>query len=141
MAASKPVRLCALVFVSGKRCGSPALRNQPYCHHHAGNHQAYTRDRYLCDRLGRIREKLDAMPASALLNYLHQQLCTLPKTMHRFPEINFTLTYTLDRIEEITALESVISSFLQQNQELAPMPHPNLNQTENLCSTALPSIT
>jgi len=135
MAASKPVRLCALVFVSGKRCGSPALRNQLYCHHHAGNHQAYTRDRYLCDRLGRIRKKLDAMPASALLNFLHQQLCTLPKTLHRFPEIDFTLTYTLDRIDEIYALKSRISSLLQQNQELAPMLHPNLNQTENLPTT------
>jgi hypothetical protein len=141
MAACKPVRLCALVFVSGKRCGSPALRNQPYCYHHAGNHQAYTRDRYLCDRLGRIREKLDAMPASALLNFLHQQLCNLPKTLHRFPEIDFTLTYTLDRIEEITALESVFSSFLQQNQELAPMLHRNPKQTGNLHATALLSTT
>ncbi len=141
MSASKPVRLCALVFVSGRRCGSPALRNQPYCHHHAGNHQAYTRDRFLCDRLGRIREKLDAMPASALLNFLHQQLCTLPKTMHRYPEINFVLTYTLDRIDEISALESIISSFLQQNQELAPMPDSKLNQTENLSTTHQYSIT
>ena len=135
MAACKPVRLCALIYVSGKRCGSPALRNQPYCYHHAGNHQAYTRDRYLCDRLGRIREKLDAMPASALLNFLHQELCKLPKTLHRFPEIDFTLTYTLDRIEEITALESVFSSFLQQNQELAPMLQPKPNQTGNLPTT------
>jgi hypothetical protein len=137
MAACKPVRLCALVFVSGKRCGSPALRNQPYCYHHAGNHQAYTRDRYLCDRLGRIREKLDAMPASALLNFLHQQLCNLPKTLHRFSEIDFTLTYTLDRIEEITALESVLSSFLQQNQELAPMFRPKPNQI-GILPTTLP---
>ena len=137
MAACKPVRLCALIYVSGKRCGSPALRNQPYCYHHADNHQAYTRDRYLCDRLGRIREKLDAMPASALLNFLHQELCKLPKTLHRFPEIDFTLTYTLDRIEEITALESVFSSFLQQNQELAPMLQPKPNKTGNL-PTALP---
>jgi hypothetical protein len=135
MAACKPVRLCALVFVSGKRCGSPALRNQPYCYHHAGNHQAYTRDRYLCDRLGRIREKLDAMPASALLNFLHQQLCNLPKTLHRFPEIDFTLTYTLDRIEEITALESTLSSLLQQNQELARMFPPKLKETETLPTT------
>ena len=135
MAACKPVRLCALVFVSGKRCGSPALRNQLYCYHHAGNHRAYTRDRFLCDRLGRIREKLDAMPASALLNFLHQQLCNLPKTLHRFPEIDFTLTYTLDRIEEITALESVLSSFLQQNQELAPMLQPKPNQIGFLPTT------
>jgi hypothetical protein len=141
MAACKPARLCALVFPSGKRCGSIALRNQSYCYHHAGNHQAYSRDRFLCERLGRVREKLDAMPASSLLNFLHQQLCTLPKTMHRFPEVDFTLTYTLDRIDEIKALESTISSFLQQNQELAPMLHSKPNQTENLPATHQYSVT
>lgn len=141
MAACKPTRLCALVFPSGKRCGSIALRNQSYCYHHAGNHQAYSRDRFLCERLGRVKEKLDAMPASSLLNFLYQQLCTLPKTMHRFPEINFTLTYTLDRIDEIKALESIISSFPQQNHELALIAHSKPNQTENLPTTHKYSIT
>jgi hypothetical protein len=86
---SNAVPQCTHTKTNGEVCGSPALRNQPYCHHHSGNHQVYT----------------------------------------------------LDRIEEISALESITSTFLQQNQELAPLLHPNLNQTENLRATALPSIT
>jgi hypothetical protein len=56
--------------------------------------------------------------------------------MPRFPEINFALTYTLDRITQITALESKTWSVLQQNQEFAFATHAKPKQTENLPTTA-----
>ena len=35
--------LCEHVKIGGMRCGSPALRNQKYCHHHAGVYQLVPR--------------------------------------------------------------------------------------------------
>jgi hypothetical protein len=58
------------------------------------------------------------MHASELLNTLHRLLNTLPKTLSRFPEVSFTLTYTLDRLAEITSLESILYAFAKQNQEV-----------------------
>jgi hypothetical protein len=35
--------LCEHVKIGGARCGSPALRDQKYCHHHAGVHRLVPR--------------------------------------------------------------------------------------------------
>ena len=114
MAPSKPARQCTLIRPSGKPCGSLALRGKPFCYHHNGNHRSLTRERLLCQRLGRLREKLEAMGTASLVNFLYWKLSTLQKTLIRFPEVAYTLTYTLDRLEEITALESILREFLLQ---------------------------
>ena len=118
MAASKPARQCTLIMLStGKRCGGVALRGKPFCYHHDGNHKEHTRERILCQRLDRLGDKLDAMDTAQLLNFLQQKLTALPKTLSRFPEVSYALVYTLDRIGEITSLESTLRRFLQQNQQ------------------------
>jgi len=38
-----PIPLCEHIRIGGARCGSPALRNQKYCHHHAGVHRLVPR--------------------------------------------------------------------------------------------------
>jgi hypothetical protein len=106
---------------TGKRCGSPAQRDKAFCYHHLGNHRVFTRERLVCERLDRLGEKLDAMNAAELLNFVHRKLCTLPKTLTRFPEVSYTVTYALDRLSEIAALESTLRSFVQQNQDFAGM--------------------
>ncbi len=35
--------LCEHIKIGGARCGSPALRDQKYCHHHAGVHRLVPR--------------------------------------------------------------------------------------------------
>jgi hypothetical protein len=104
---------------SGKRCGSPALRGKPYCYHHTENHMEHVRDRIMQQRLARLSEKLDAMDTSQLLNFLQHSLTPLQKTLRRFPEAGYTLVYTLDRLGEITYLESTLRLFLQKNQQFA----------------------
>jgi hypothetical protein len=61
--------------------------------------------------------------------------------MTRFPEINFALTYTLDRIAEITALESKTCSLLQQNQEFASATHAKPSQGQSLATSLANSTT
>ena len=71
------------------------------------------------ERLERLRDQLEVMDIAGVLDLLHQKLVTLPKTLSRFPDVDFTLTYTLDRIHEVIFLESRLSQLLPQNQELA----------------------
>jgi hypothetical protein len=140
MAATKPAPLCTLVMPSGKRCGSPALRGKPFCYHHVRKHRDYTRDLMLVLRFDRLGDQLDAMDTPQLLNFLHQKLATLTKTFRRFPEVGFTLVYTLDRIGEITSLESTLRLFLQQNQEFAARAQAIPNQSRNIPITSPESI-
>lgn len=119
MAATTPAALCTLILNSGKRCGSPALRGKRFCYHHSGNHRNHTRDRRLIHRLERLSSFYDGMNTAEMLLTLHRQLSKLTKTLTRFPEVAHTLTYTLDRIEAITVLESLLIDQLQQNQKFA----------------------
>jgi len=141
MAATRPARLCKLVMPStGKRCGSPALRGKPFCYHHAENHRDYARERRLVLRLDHLGHQLNAMDTPELLNFLHQKLTTLAKTYRRFPEVGYTLVHTLDRIEEITSLESRLRQLLQQNQEFAARAQAIPNQFTNIPITHPESI-
>lgn len=38
-----PIPLCEHTKIGGARCGSPALRDQKFCHHHAGVHRLVPR--------------------------------------------------------------------------------------------------
>jgi hypothetical protein len=118
MAASKPVALCSLVMPSGKPCRAIALRNQRFCRTHSATHRVYERERIHCEILDRLGEKIRAMDTSELLLFLHQKLGRLPKTIKRFPDIGYTLTVTLDRLSEITEMESILKHQIQQNQIL-----------------------
>jgi hypothetical protein len=117
---------------SGKRCGGVAVRGKRFCCHHTGNHRPLSRERILCERLGRIGEKLDAMDTAELLNFLHQKLGTMTKTCLRFPEVSYTLTYALDRLCEITSLESTLHLFLTQNQQFAASLQASSSHSSNL---------
>jgi len=119
MSATTPAPLCTLILPNGKRCGSPALRGKRFCYHHSGKHLDYTRDRRLAGRLERLSNQYDEMKTADLLLTLHRQLGTLPKTLSRFPEVAHILTYTLDRLNAITALESLLNDYLQRNQKFA----------------------
>ena len=103
---------------SGKRCGSPALRNQRYCWAHNKTHRIYERERALGRILDRLGDKLDAMDTSELLDFLHHKLERLQKTFNRFPDVRYTLNSALDRIQEITELESMAKQQIQSNQML-----------------------
>ena len=141
MPGCKPVRQCTLIMpASGKRCGSLAQRGKAFCYHHAGNHRALTRERLVCERLDRLGEKLNTLNTAELLDFIHQKLGTLPKTLTRFPEVGYTLTYTLDRLSEITALESMLRVFLQQNQNFTDVSS-NRSKSSNLSPTHPKSIT
>jgi hypothetical protein len=133
LAASIPAPQCKLIMPStGKRCGSPALRGQPFCYHHSGKHRELSRERMLAQRLDRLGEKLDTMDAAGLLDFLQQTLASLMKTFSRFPEAAFTFMYTLDRIDEIVSLESTLRAFRQQNQDFAAHPQPSSAQINSL---------
>jgi hypothetical protein len=55
--------------------------------------------------------------------------------MSRFPEVSYTLTYTLDRIAEIRALESGIYALMHENEEFAAMIEAKTNEFMNLHTT------
>lgn len=135
MPACKPARQCTLIKPYGNRCGAMALRGKRFCYHHNGNHQKVTRDRLLVQRLDCLTEKMNAMDAAALLNFLHHQLSGLTQTLIRFPIVAHTVVYTIERIGEITSLESAIRTFLSQYQEhvaslqAAPIETSNLPET------------
>lgn len=138
---AKPAPLCALIMpATGKRCASFALRGEQFCYHHAANHLPLAGERDLCQRLGRLTEKLDAMDVPVLLDFLREKLVTLQKTLRRFPEVAHTLTYTLDRLEEAKSLKSNTSPLSQQNQKPTPQQQAILNQIMNLRAKSLESI-
>lgn len=58
------------------------------------------------------------MDTGELLDFLHQQLGRLQKTLRRCPDIAYTLTVTLDRIDEINQMESNLKQQIQQNHML-----------------------
>ncbi len=118
MAASKPVALCTLVMPSGKPCRAVALRNQRFCRAHNATRRVYERERILGKIMDRLGDKIDDMSTSELLCFLHQKLGRLPKTLNRFPDVAYTLTASLDRINEIIEMESVLKQQIQQNQLL-----------------------
>ena len=118
MAASKPAALCTLIMPSGKRCGGMALRNQRFCWAHIRTHRALERERILGSILDRLGDKIAAMDTGELLNFLHQKLGRLQKTLRRYPEVGYTLTVTLDRIEEIDRMESNLRLQIKQNHQL-----------------------
>lgn len=119
MAPSIPAPLCKLIMpATGQRCGSPALRGQPYCYHHSGNHRELTQEHRIMQRLEHLHRKLDEMDTTQLLHFLSQQLGGLARTLTRFPEVGYTLTYVLEHIEEITSFESALREMVQLNQEL-----------------------
>ncbi|MGB0125308.1 MAG: hypothetical protein WA400_01235 [Silvibacterium sp.] len=133
MAASNPARQCTLILPSsGKRCGGVALRGKPFCYHHDGNHKEHTRERILCQRLDRLGDRLAAMDTAQLLNFLQQKLTALPKTLSRFPEVSYALVYALDRLGEITSLESTLRWFVQQNQQFAASLQAMSSESSNL---------
>jgi hypothetical protein len=119
MAQFKPAPLCTRIMPSGKHCGSPALRGKRVCYHHSGKHREFTRERLLCRRLERLSTRLDGMKTADLLLTLQGQLSKLSKTLTRFPETACTLSHTLDRLEEITSLESILYDYVQHNQQFA----------------------
>ena len=119
MSAFKPAPLCALIMSSGKQCGSPAMRGTRFCYNHSTKHRVSKSERLLVERLERLLAQLEVMDIAGVLDLLHQKLITLPKTLSRFPDVDFTLTYTLDRIHEVIFLESRLSQLLPQNQEFA----------------------
>lgn len=135
MAACKPAPQCALILPSGKRCGSPALRNQRHCHFHRSSHCELIRERLASERLDGFGQRLDTLTVTELLMFLHEKLCMLLKTMSRFPEVSYTLTYTLDRLAEIRALESGIYALMHENQEFASMIAAKTNELMNLHAT------
>ena len=142
MAASNPVRQCTLIMLSsGNRCRGVALRNKPFCYHHDGNQKKHTRERNLCQRLDRLGDKLDAMDTAQLLNFLQQKLTTLPKTLSRFPEVSYTLVYALDRLGEITSLESALRHYVSQYQQFARYQSAVPSQFNSLQATSPQSIT
>lgn len=112
------VPLCTLTLSNGRRCQAVALRNQRFCRHHIGNHRQHTRERRLGQRLDRLSDRLDEMNAAKLLSFLHQILIPLSKTLTRYPELQHTLIYTLDRLNEINTLESNIYKIILENHEL-----------------------
>jgi hypothetical protein len=118
VAASKPVALCTLVMPSGKRCRAVALRNQSFCRAHSGTHRLCERDRAFNPILERLGDKIAAMDTSELLNFLFHKLGRLPKTLSRFPDIAYTLTATMDRLDEINQMESNLKQQIQQNHIL-----------------------
>jgi len=132
MPACKPVPQCTLIMPSGKRCGGVAMRGKRFCYHHTGNQRQLTRERIMCERLDRIGARMDAMDTAELLCFLHQKLGTMTKTCLRFPEVGYTLTYTLDRLTEITSLESTLRMFLAQNQQFAGRVQASRSHSSNL---------
>jgi hypothetical protein len=119
MSQSIPAPLCTRIMPSGKRCGSPALRGKRFCYHHSGKHREFSREHLLCRRFERLRSRLDSMDTAELLLTLHSQLAGLCKTINRFPETAYTLSFALDRLEAITALESALNTYIQRNQQFA----------------------
>jgi hypothetical protein len=137
----KPAPQCKLILpATGKRCGSLALRGQPFCYHHTGKQREYCRERMLNHRLDRLGEQLNAMGAAQLLNFLQQKLAPFVKTFVRNPEVGYTLVYTLDRLAEITTLESILRQFLQQNQEFAARAQAISNTSRNMQANHAESI-
>jgi hypothetical protein len=123
MAACKPAALCTLLMPSGKLCCGVALRNQPFCRAHSSTHRLYERDQALNPILDRLGEKIAAMGTGQLLDFLHQKLVRLPKTLSRFPDIAYTLTVTLDRLDEINQMESDLKQQIEQNHMLLAQIH------------------
>lgn len=119
MAPSIPAPLCTLILSTGKRCGSPALRGKRFCYHHSRNHLDHTRDRRIARRLERLSVRLDSMSTAELLQTLHRQLGTLPKTLSRYPEVSCTLNNALGRLKAIITLESILYEYKHHNQKFA----------------------
>ena len=137
MPACKPARQCTLLLPSGKRCRSFALRGKAFCHFHIHNHRLLARERFVSQRLDQVEAQVAAMSTAQLLHFLQQNLTTLPHTLARYPEVSYTLIYTLDRLDEISVLESSLRLFLEQNQEFAAMVEAKMNELRNL-QTSVP---
>ena len=114
---SKHIPLCTLTLPSGKRCGCPAMRNQKFCYHHTRNHTGHERAQARDRMLERLDSKISAMNTAELLYLLHSQLSRLNKTLNRFPEIHYTLLAALERIAEISQMESTLRQQIRQNHE------------------------
>jgi hypothetical protein len=139
MPAAKPAPQCQLILPSEKRCGGIALRGQPYCYHHSGNHRKHTRERQICQRLEHLGDELNAMDASELLIFLYRKLARMQKTFDRFPEEGFVLAYAIERVNEITSLESAIRQLLPQDQQFVGHGQPISGQSSYLPGTSLES--
>ena len=103
---------------TGKRCGSPAMRNEKFCYNHSRNHCAHERGHIRARMLERLGSKIGTMDTPDLLYFLHEKLSRLHKTLNRFPDVHYTLMASLDRIAEITQLESTLRQQIRQNHEL-----------------------
>ena len=94
------------------------MRNQKFCYNHSRNHRAHERGHIRARMLERLGSKIGEMDTADLLYFLHEKLSRLHKTLNRFPDIHYTLMASLDRIAEITQLESTLRQQVKQNQEL-----------------------
>ena len=136
MSAFKPAPLCALIMSTGKQCGSPAVRGTRFCYNHSSKNRISRRERHLVERLERLHAQLEVMDIAGVLDLLHQKLITLPKTLSRFPDVDFTLSYMLDRIHEVISLESGLRQLLPQYQEFAMPLHATGSDSNNLGQTS-----
>ncbi|HEX5234623.1 MAG TPA: hypothetical protein VFW25_04755 [Silvibacterium sp.] len=103
---------------SGRRCRAVALRNQRFCRSHAATHGLYERENIVGPTLDRLAAKAAEMTTDELLGFLHEKLGRLQKTMNRFPDVRYILIAALDRITEITQMESILKQQIQQNHML-----------------------
>lgn len=118
MAASKPVLLCTLTMPNGQRCGSPALRGKRFCYHHSRTERISERERHFQQRLGRIVTQIEAMNTSQLLHFLFEKLEPMQKTLKRFPDAYCALIAALERVHEISEMESESKRQMRLNEQL-----------------------
>jgi hypothetical protein len=103
---------------SGKLCRGMALRNQRFCRAHSPTPRVAERANSVQNMVERLAVQVAAMNTAELLDFLLQKLERLQKSFNRFPDVRFTLIFALDRIDQITRMESAAKQQFLQNQML-----------------------
>lgn len=139
MAKSKPVELCNHVMQSGKPCRGVALRNERYCRSHHRTYRLLERERALQDSMSRLSEKLEALDLVGVLLALQHKLEGLQSVFGPYPDVSFTLSFAISRLDEVLQFSRQRALASPQNPLAFPRNPPA--PTENPAPSPLESIT
>jgi hypothetical protein len=123
--------LCTYALPTGRVCRQPRLREQQHCRFHVRNNAVAEHDA----RMFRLNEELMAMDLPGLLETLRDKLENILCFMRSYPEAKLTLMVSIDRLNELTAAESMTVRQAQPNQSAGLNPQDLNALMESLMKT------
>jgi hypothetical protein len=98
--------LCTYELPGSRTCRQPRLRDEAFCRFHIRNHEAAAH----ALRMHRLHGQLEALDLPQLLAALRDRLDTIRCTLRCYPEAKLTLTIAIDRLNDMSPIESPMES-------------------------------